>query len=69
MSGKLIACFTGFSMADLTLSSERDEKYDAVISKIKALDLNVMTPLAALNTLQDIIDEIRDADSADGGSR
>jgi hypothetical protein len=32
-----------------------------VIDKIRSLDINVMTPVAALNTLQDLIDEVKDA--------
>lgn len=56
----------GFSISELTLSSERLDRYESVISKIRNLDLNVMTPLAALNTLQDLIDEIRDSESGDG---
>jgi len=47
----------GFSMADL---SESNEKYDKLVSKIKSIDINIMTPLAALNTLQDLIDEVKD---------
>ena len=35
--------------------------YGKVIDKIRGLDINVMTPVAALNTLQDLIDEVRDA--------
>ena len=47
----------GFSMAEL---AESNEKYDRILNKIKEIDINVMTPLAALNTLQDLIDEVRD---------
>ena len=47
----------GFSMADLTLANE---KYERIINKLREMDINVMTPVAALNTLQDLIDEARD---------
>ena len=50
----------GFSMADLTLSNEKNARYEAIISRIRDLDINVMTPLAAMNTLQDLIDEVKD---------
>ena len=53
----------GFSMAELR---EEPDRYGKVIDRIKSLDINVMTPLAALNTLQDLIDEVNDAGS--GGS-
>jgi DNA mismatch repair protein MutS len=59
----------GFSISDLTLSNERYERYEAIISKIRNMDVNVMTPIAALNTLQDLIDEIRDGDATDGGMK
>ena len=52
----------GFSMADLR---EEPDRYGQVIDKIRGLDINVMTPLNALNTLQDLIDEVNDA----GGGR
>ena len=48
----------GFSMADLR---EEPDRYGQVIDRIRNLDINVMTPLSALNTLQDLIDEINDA--------
>jgi DNA mismatch repair protein MutS len=48
----------GFSMAELR---EEPDRYGKVIDRIKSLDINVMTPIAALNTLQDLIDEVRDA--------
>ena len=48
----------GFSMAELR---EEPDRYGKVIDKIRSLDINVMTPVAALNTLQDLIDEVRDA--------
>ena len=48
----------GFSMAELR---EEPDRYEKVIDKIRNLDVNVMTPLAALNTLQDLIDEVKDA--------
>jgi hypothetical protein len=48
----------GFSMAELR---EEPDRYGKVIDKIRGLDINVMTPVAALNTLQDLIDEVRDA--------
>ncbi|MBR0399561.1 MAG: DNA mismatch repair protein MutS, partial [Mogibacterium sp.] len=51
----------GFSMNDVRESEERYAGYEHVISRIRDIDINVMTPLAALNTLQDIIDEVRDA--------
>ena len=59
----------GFSMADLTLQDERNSKYEAIISRIKDIDINVMTPVAALLKLQDIIDEIKDAETTDGGKK
>ena len=49
----------GFSMAELR---EEPDRYGKVIDKIRGLDINVMTPLAALNTLQDIIDEVKDTE-------
>ena len=52
----------GFSMADLR---EEPDRYGQVIDKIRNLDINVMTPLSALNTLQDLIDEINDAGGSD----
>ena len=52
----------GFSMADLR---EEPDRYGQVIDKIRGLDINVMTPLNALNTLHDLIDEVNDA----GGGR
>ena len=51
----------GFSMDQLR---EEPDRYGKVIDKIRSLDINVMTPVAALNTLQDLIDEVNDA----GGS-
>lgn len=48
----------GFSMADLR---EEPDRYGKVIDRIRSLDINVMTPLSALNTLQDLIDEVNDA--------
>ena len=48
----------GFSMAELR---EEPDRYGKVIDKLKSIDTNVMTPLAALNTLQDLIDEVNDA--------
>ena len=48
----------GFSMADLR---EEPDRYGHIIEKIRNMDINVMTPLAALNTLKDIIDEVNDA--------
>ena len=45
---------------------EEPDRYGKVIDRIKSLDINVMTPIAALNMLQDIIDEVNDAGS--GGS-
>ena len=39
--------------------------YGQVIDRIRNLDINVMTPLSALNTLQDLIDEINDAGGSD----
>jgi hypothetical protein len=38
-----------------------DSRYDQVINRIRELDINIMTPLAALNTLQDLKDEVLDA--------
>lgn len=38
------------------------EKYRALRSKISAMDINKMTPVAALVALQDIIEEVRDID-------
>jgi DNA mismatch repair protein MutS len=52
----------GFSMAELR---EEPDRYGKVIDKIRGLDINVMTPVAALNTLQDLIDEVRDAGGND----
>ena len=52
----------GFSMADLR---EEPDRYGQVIDRIRNLDINVMTPLSALNTLQDLIDEINDAGGSD----
>ena len=51
----------GFSMAELR---EEPDRYGKVIDRIRGLDINVMTPLAALNTLQDIIDEVRDTEGS-----
>ena len=55
----------GFSISDLTLSNERLERYEAIVSKIRNIDINVMTPIAALNMLQDLKDEIRDGETGD----
>ena len=52
----------GFSMAELR---EEPDRYGKVIDKIKSLDINVMTPVAALLTLQDLIDEVKDAGGND----
>ena len=56
----------GFSMAEL---NESNEKYEKLVSKIRGIDINVMTPLAAMNTLQDLIDEVRDGGTDDQGPR
>ena len=52
----------GFSMAELR---EEPDRYGRVIDRIRNLDINVMTPIAALNTLQDLIDEVKDAGGDD----
>ena len=48
----------GFSMAELR---EEPDRYGKIIDRLRDMDVNVMTPVAALNTLQDLIDEVRDA--------
>ena len=48
----------GFSMAELR---EEPDRYGRIIDKLKGMDINVMTPVAALNTLQSLIEEAKDA--------
>jgi DNA mismatch repair protein MutS len=48
----------GFNMREMMME---DSRYDQVINRIRELDINIMTPLAALNTLQDLKDEVLDA--------
>ena len=40
---------------------EEPDRYGKIIDRLRDMDVNVMTPVAALNTLQDLIDEVRDA--------
>ncbi len=61
MSQQLSFLPEGFSMNDIRESEDRYARYEHVISRIRDLDINVMTPVAALNTLQDLIDEVRDS--------
>ena len=51
----------GFSMNEIREKEDRYAGYERIISRLRELDINVMTPVAALNTLQDLIDEVRDA--------
>ena len=39
---------------------EEPDRYGKIIDRLRDMDVNVMTPVAALNTLQDLIDEVRD---------
>jgi DNA mismatch repair protein MutS len=61
MSQQLSFLPEGFSMNDIRESEDRYARYEHVISRIRDLDINVMTPVAALNMLQDLIDEVRDS--------
>ncbi len=48
----------GFNMKEMMME---DTRYDHIISRIREMDINVMTPLAALNALQDLKDEVSEA--------
>ncbi len=45
--------------------NEKLEVYESLIDRIGAIDINVMTPIAALNKLQELIEEAKDAKTQD----
>lgn len=57
--------FFAESFNDLEIDSSGSYKYNPVIERISEIDINTMTPINALNTLHDIINEVIDLGGED----